>query len=118
MRPTVIVSGAIAHKALNGGNAWSRLSWVLGFKRLGFEVWFIEQIPKAFGQSVNLAYFRSAMKQAGLQDTSALICEEGETIWGVPFGTLSAVSKNAVVFNIGGHLRCSDIKDTAACRIY
>jgi hypothetical protein len=118
MQPTVIVSGALAHKPLNGGNAWSRLSWVLGFKRLGFEVWFVEQISKALGQFVNLAYFRAAMGQVGLQETSALICEDGETILGAPLATLSAVSKNAVLFNIGGHLRCSDIKDTAACRIY
>jgi len=31
---TAIFSGALANKPLNGGNAWSRLSWLLGFKRL------------------------------------------------------------------------------------
>jgi len=43
---SVIVSGAIANKHLHGGEAWVRLSWALGFKRLGFQVYFVEQIGR------------------------------------------------------------------------
>ena len=39
-----IVSGALANKHLNGGNAWSRLSWALGLERLGYRVYLVEQI--------------------------------------------------------------------------
>ena len=44
---TLVVSGAIANKHLNGGEAWVRLSWILGLRRLGFDVWFVEQIDEA-----------------------------------------------------------------------
>jgi hypothetical protein len=40
---TALVSGAIANKPLNGGEPWIRLSWILGLKRLGFDVYFVEQ---------------------------------------------------------------------------
>jgi hypothetical protein len=40
----IVVSGALANKPGNGGDAWTRLSWTLGFKRLGHEVYFVEQI--------------------------------------------------------------------------
>ena len=40
----VVVSGAIAHKLNQGGEAWVRLSYVLGLRRLGYDVDFIEQI--------------------------------------------------------------------------
>ena len=40
----VLVSGALANKLHNGGAAWTRLSWALGLKALGFEVAFVEQI--------------------------------------------------------------------------
>lgn len=43
---TVVVSSAIANKYLNGGNAWTVLNWVLGLKKLGFHVNFLEQISR------------------------------------------------------------------------
>ena len=44
---TVIVSGAIANKPFNGGNVWAVMNWVLGLKKLGFDVHFLEQIAEA-----------------------------------------------------------------------
>ena len=41
---TVVVAGAIANKPHNGGATWTRLSFVLGLKRLGFDVRFVERI--------------------------------------------------------------------------
>src|ERR1043166_2279522 len=43
---TIVVSGAIANKYLKAGEAWHRLQWVLGLKRLGHTVFFVEQIAK------------------------------------------------------------------------
>ena len=40
----IVVSGAIANKHLNGGEAWLRLSWIEGFLKLGHDVFFVEQI--------------------------------------------------------------------------
>ena len=67
----VLVSGALANKLHNGGAAWTRLSWALGLKALGFEVAFVEQIradccvdasgrPCTFEESANREYFRAA----------------------------------------------------------
>ena len=39
------VGGALASKAANGGEAWVRLSYALGFRRLGCEVRLIEEAP-------------------------------------------------------------------------
>src|SRR5438093_11858542 len=89
----VIVSGAMANKCLNGGEAWVRLSYVFGLRKLGFEVYFIEQIdpwtcadptgnPSSFEQSINLAYFKSVVQKFGLSDRSVLILGEGEQTFG------------------------------------
>ena len=64
---TVVVSGALANKPFNGGEAWVRLNWILGFQKLGHDVHFVEQIDPSttvdtdgaatpFAESVNLAY--------------------------------------------------------------
>ncbi len=39
----IVVAGAIASKPRNGGEAWVRLSYVRGFRRLGLDVAFVEQ---------------------------------------------------------------------------
>jgi hypothetical protein len=128
MRPTIIVSGALANKPLNGGNAWSRLSWVFGFKKLGFDVWFVEQISRAscvnagavtdFERSANLGYFRAVMEEFGLLDRASLIYDDGAKTYGAPLATVVAHARDAVLFNISGHLTCADIHAAAAWRIY
>ncbi len=75
----VLVSGALANKLHNGGAAWTRLSWALGLKALGFEVAFVEQIradccvdasgrPCTFEESANREYFREVTAQFGLSE--------------------------------------------------
>ena len=43
---TVLISGALANRYLNGGAAWTRLNWILGLRQLGFKVCFVEQIRR------------------------------------------------------------------------
>jgi hypothetical protein len=127
---TAIVSGALANKPMNGGNAWSRLSWVLGLRQLGFDVWFIEQIRcdtctdaagnvAAFEQSINREYFRTVMSQFGLSHHSALICEDAELIHGPPLRQLAALVRNAcLLFNLGGHLTHPELSRCNGPKIY
>jgi hypothetical protein len=126
----VIISGALANKPRNGGNAWSRLSWVLGFKRLGFEVCFIEQLgrdgcvdaagaPSEFDRSANLAFFDEVMAQFGLSQSSSLIYRDGEAVHGLPMARLAAMAGQAcLLFNMSGHLTLPQIKQPVRCKLY
>jgi len=128
-KPLVIVSGALANKPFNGGNAWTRLSWVLGLQKLGCEVLFVEEIrrencvdsagsPCSFAASVNLAYFQTTVAQFGLEGASALISDDGQC-WGVPVLELEARAREAqLLFNISGHLTRPEIKRPVACKVY
>ncbi len=126
----VVVSGALANKPFNGGNAWSRLSWVLGFQRLGFDVWFVEQIrgaecvdaqgnPVAFAASVNAGYFRAVMEDFGLTHRSLLVCDDGDEVVGVPLEEArSRLGGGCLLFNISGHLVHPELRAAATLRIY
>jgi hypothetical protein len=116
------VSGALANKPRNGGAAWTRLSWALGLKRLGHEVYFIEQIAPGtcvdsrgascgLDSSMNLAFFREVTEAFGLGSTSALISEsDGRTI-GLRQTKLAQVADAAdLLVNISGHLTLSTLK--------
>jgi hypothetical protein len=113
---TVVVSGALANKAGNGGEAWVRLNWVLGLQRLGFRVHFIEEVGRGtcvdaagavtpFERSINLAFFREVTERFGLAGSAALIYEGGEQIHGSTSPELFAVADAAALLvNISGHL--------------
>jgi hypothetical protein len=113
---TILVSGAIANKYLNGGEAWVRLSWALGLQKLGFRVYFVEQIGRGtcldaagniapFERCENLSYFRKITERFGLGGSVALIYEDGEQIYGLSHGDLLNIAEGAdLLVNISGHL--------------
>src|SRR4051812_30150675 len=102
--PLVIVSGALANKPYNGGNAWSRISWLLGFRQLGFDVYFVEQIARdactdskgqicPFNESINLDFFKQVMRQFRLSEVSSLIYRDGQEVHGLPIQALAALAQ-------------------------
>ena len=121
--PVVIVSGAVANKPRNGGEAWVRLSWALGLRRLGFDVYFVEQIspatcfdevgaPAGFESCANRDYFWSVMRRFGLAEKSALVCAAGEDVQcdGLTWDRLLDVAAAAeMLVNISGHLTLAPV---------
>ena len=120
--PTIVVGGALANKPFNGGEAWVRLSWVLGFKRLGCDVYFMEQIAPSrcvdsagqmtpFEASINAAYFREVTARFGLAQSAALICGDGDAVCGLPAGDLLDIAGAAdLLVNISGNLRWPELR--------
>ncbi|HZT08338.1 MAG TPA: hypothetical protein VFC51_15035 [Chloroflexota bacterium] len=113
----IVVSGALANKPGNGGNAWSRLSWLRGFQQLGFDVAFIEQIDPSVcvasdgstarvEESVNLAYLWDVAEAFDLAGSAALIDCRGGLCFGMTATELRDLADDtALLVNIGGHLR-------------
>ncbi|MBI3964217.1 MAG: hypothetical protein HY329_01170 [Chloroflexi bacterium] len=127
---TIVVSNVIANKYANGGNVWAVLNWVLGLQRLGFQVYFLEQIsPTAcvdaggsvvpFEHSVNLAYFRQIMAQFGLADRAVLVCEDGQQIDGLTQPELLDLADAAdLLVNFTGHLTLAPVLSRFSRKVY
>jgi hypothetical protein len=62
---TALVAGALAAKAGNGGNAWSRISLVRGLERLGFDVVFLEELPGATAEQER--FFEDVCQAFGIE---------------------------------------------------
>jgi len=126
----LIVAGALANKYRNGGEAWVRLSWVAGLRRLGFDVYFVEQIARGacvdargvvadFAVSVNLDWFRSVTRRFDLAGRSALIYAGGEACAGVSWPALLEVASAAeLLVNISGHLTLEPLLSRIRRRAY
>ncbi|MGH8978721.1 MAG: glycosyltransferase, partial [Acidimicrobiia bacterium] len=67
MTARVIVSGALAAKPGNGGEAWVRMNWVLGLAELGHDVIFVEQLPAAACTGDAHRWFGKVTRSFGLR---------------------------------------------------
>src|SRR4051812_14085702 len=112
-----IVAGALANKPNSGGEAWVRLSWVLGLRRLGFDVFFVERLPA--GEAVGRRYFEEGVRGVGLEGRAALLGWGGETLFGREEQELVEIAGAArVLFNISGHLEAGPVLAAPRSRVY
>jgi hypothetical protein len=101
---TVIVAGALGNKPGQAGEAWVKLSWVRGLQRLGFDVWFVEQLAESLPDDFPAApWFRAVTERFGLAGRAVLL-QGGDSIVGTPVEDLLAVAPDADLVNISGHL--------------
>jgi hypothetical protein len=127
---TVIVSGALANKPGNAGGAWERMSWVLGLQRLGFDVWFVEQIASSEcinegGQrgslpgSIQLAWFESVTRWFHVEHRSVLIEDDGRSCHRITWSELEKLADSAdLLVNLSGHLSIPEICDRIGRKVY
>jgi hypothetical protein len=125
----LVVSGALANKPLNGGEAWVRLNYVLGFRKLGFDVYFVEQIqpevcvdksgePVPFECSENLSHFKRIVQEFGLTGKVALLCP-GHGNYGLSdHELLDVAASSSLLVNISGHLNHEPLKSSFGLKAY
>jgi hypothetical protein len=116
---TIVVAGALANKPLNGGEAWVRMSWVEGFRRLGFEVVFVEQVARAHTHAVAVDYFERTVAEFGLRSAAALLDETGATVTGLSLEDVrDRVGEAVALVNISGNVALPALLAAARRRVY
>lgn len=105
-----LVSGALAVKPMNGGNAWSRLSWLVGLRRLGVAVAFVEQMAHPTG--AQLAWLEALLAAFGVDGW--IVPSSGP----VPEQLREASAGADLLLNIGGHLTVSELFRAPRRRVY
>ena len=123
----IMFCGMIAADPYHGGATWAVLQYILGLKKLGHEVMFVEPM-KASAQrppkvplpaSDNVAYFREVTRQFGIARTSALLIEGGTDTVGVAYDDLLRFAKRAdVLINVSGMLTDLALLDAIPRRVY
>lgn len=67
MRPRILICGCIAQKPGQAGHTWQYLQYLLGFKRLGYEVLFLDRLDGAVARDDRrVGYLSGVMGQFGL----------------------------------------------------
>jgi len=112
---TIVISGAIANKLNQGGEAWVRLNWILGFKKLGYRVLFIEQVEER-ADPVAIDYFTRVMERFALANSAALIGADFKVLSGDKIID-AAMSADALI-NISGHLTVASLMRSIQRKIF
>jgi glycosyltransferase involved in cell wall biosynthesis len=127
---TIVYSGSLAQPVRNGGLSWFHLQFLLGFRRLGYDVLFVDRLepgmcvddagqPAPFDRSANVAYFLRVMNSFGLDGSFSLIYNRGEQVIGLPRDEVRRrVAAAPLLLNVMGFLEDEQVLAAARRRVF
>ena len=130
MTGSIVIAGSLAQKPHYGGHTWVFLQYLLGFRRLGWDVLFLDRLepemcvdrsgqPCSLEDSFNLAYLREVMERFQLGEAFALLHDSGRRSIGLSRPQLEARCKRAnLLLNVMGFITDPDILGSAQRRVF
>ena len=127
---TILIAGSLAQRSGYGGHAWVFLQYLLGFRRLGYDVLFLDWLdqtmcfdktgtPCRVEDSVQVRSFLSVMKENGLNGAFALNYNQGERMIGLSRKEVLAKAKTgAFLLNVMGFLSDFEILAAVPKRVF
>jgi hypothetical protein len=126
---TIVIAGGLAQRAGYGGHAWVFLQYLLGFRRLGFDVIFVDRLEPewctdAGGESIaeqsrRLASLQQTMRAFGQSIPYAVLYDGGRRVLGMTREELVERTRGSVmVLDVMGFLGDAEILDAAPLRVF
>ena len=129
-RGTVVVAGSVAQRPGNGGHVWVFLQYLLGFRRLGFDVLFLDRLEPAMcvddaGRpsppegSANMRFLARVLDAFRLGDRYSVFWAGGAETLGLPREqVLERVGRSALVLNVNGFFDDEEVLSRTALRVF
>jgi hypothetical protein len=109
----------IAATPWQGGATWAVLQYLLGLRRLGCDVHFLEPVDSGAPAVDAVQYLRAVMDRFGLADCWALIPSDGAEPVGLSRSEVRDVARSAdVLLSVSGMLEDGDILERVPVRVY
>jgi hypothetical protein len=130
MHGLILYSGALAQLPRLGGLTWLHLQFLVGLRRLGWQVLFVDRLepgmcvdeagrPATLEESVNLRYFLQVMRDFELTDSFCLLYNRGERVLGLSRSQLLAQAACAdLLLNVMGYLEDEEVLGRLALRVF
>jgi hypothetical protein len=127
---TAVVAASVAQKPRHGGHTWVVLQYLLGLRRIGFDVLLLDRLEPAMCRdaggapcraedSTNLHYLESVMDSFGLGDSFALMTGESRTVAGVTRAAAAEQIRQAdVLLDVMGFFRMDELAALAPFRAF
>jgi len=131
MPKRIMVAGCIVSAGPGyGGNTWAFLQYVLGLRRLGFDTYYVEQIPTnrcvddhgspvSFAHSANVNQFRTLLNRFDLPDRAALLETDGIKCVGLSRADVEKLAPEIdLLINFSGSFRLDSVLGRVRKRMY
>src|SRR3954465_3610105 len=121
MSGSIVIAGSLAQRPGRGGHAWVFLQYLLGLRRLGWDVLFLDELrpgmcrdeagrPSAFDASWNVRYLADGMGRFGFGEAFSLDYNRGEEVAGLPRARVLEIARRSVLLiNVMGFLSDPDV---------
>jgi hypothetical protein len=124
-RPQIVIGGSVAQNPHYGGHTWVFLQYLLGFRRLGYDVLLIDRLwPEMCGgadpaDSLELRRFMKTFERFGLGGSVIVLDRAGGSLAGVTREeALRRTRGSAFLLNVMGFLTDAEILDAARKRVF
>ena len=131
MAKRILITGSIGGAGQGyAGHTWAVLQYVLGFRRLGFDTYYVELIESQdcrdeeqrrvpFAASANARYFCAVMERFGLGNHAALLEREGAGHVGLSHAEVEQLAPDIdLLINRSGHFQLQSILSAVRRRMY
>jgi len=112
----IAIAGSIAQKPGQAGHTWQFLQYLLGFKRLGWEVLFLDRVGDASAGG-GARYLKEVMRAFGLEGSYSLALDDGRHLGVDRAGVLRFLREAELLINVMGFLRDDAVMDAARLRV-
>src|SRR3954469_5113847 len=112
-RPTLLFSGMIGATPGQGGATWAVLQYLLGFRDLGWDVWFVEPAPL-----LSAGYVGEVLDAHGFAGRWAVVAPDGTTAGAGGEELVAAARRARLLINVAGMLTDPNLFDRVPVRVY
>jgi hypothetical protein len=117
----IAIAGSVAQKAYNAGHTWQFLQYLLGFKRLGYEVLLLDSLEHAgepAEERERVAYVEAVMREHGLQDAWTIALPGGRHAGTPRAQALRFVRDADLLLNVMGFCGDEELLGAARRRVF
>jgi hypothetical protein len=119
MRPRLLICGCIAQKPGQAGHTWQYLQYLLGFKRLGYDVLFLDRLEGEVARDdLRVRYLARVMHEFGLGDAWSIGLDGGAHAGVSRPEVLDHAGDAELLVNVMGFCTDNDVLERAPRRLF
>lgn len=127
--PALAVAAALAQRPRHGGHAWAILQYLLGFRRLGYEVLVIDRLDPARASSQGStaavesspqgSFLLNLMARFGFEGRYALLTDDGRSVLGLERAEVMRLARRCeVLINVMGYMNDEELLAVFPLRVF
>jgi hypothetical protein len=126
----IIIGAVLSRSPLVAGSVWNRIHRLLGFRRLGHDVYFVEELTPErcldargqrtdFEHCINREVFLSTLERYDLLENACLLYNRGESTFGLSRQSLARICREAdLLINMSGHIASEVVLGNVKRRVF